>query len=112
MAKKVTEFDLYQVLGLEAAATSAEIKAAYWRRAKSAHPDAGGSQQEFGNVKLAHAVLSDPERRARYDRTGEVEETKPDNTEQGALGLIGMILEAVLMSDPDPIECDLVGVMK
>jgi curved DNA-binding protein CbpA len=112
MAKKVSKFELYQVLGLDAAATSAEIKAAYWRRAKTAHPDGGGSEQEFGKVKLAHAVLSDPERRARYDRTGEVEEPEPDNTDQGALALIGMMLEAVLMSERDPIECDLVAVMK
>ena len=64
---------LYDVLGVDAGASADEIKAAYWRRAKNAHPDTGGSAQEFGDVKLAHAVLSDPERRARYDRTGEVE---------------------------------------
>jgi curved DNA-binding protein CbpA len=112
MPEKVRKIDLYGVLGVNPTATSGEIKAAYWRRAKDSHPDAGGSEQEFGRVKLAHDILSDPERRARYDRTGEVEEPEPDNTEQGALGLIGMMLEAVLMSDSDPIECDLVGVMK
>ena len=65
---------LYDVLGVDAGASADEIKAAYWRRAKNAHPDAGGSAQDFGDLKLAHAVLSDPERRARYDRAGEVDE--------------------------------------
>jgi curved DNA-binding protein CbpA len=68
---------LYGVLGVDAGASADEIKAAYWRRAKNAYPDAGGSAQEFGDVKLAHTVLSDPERRARYDRAGEVEEPSP-----------------------------------
>jgi curved DNA-binding protein CbpA len=112
MPEKVRNVDLYGLLGVNPTATSGEIKAAYWRRAKNAHPDAGGSDQEFGSVKLAHDVLSDPDRRARYDRTGEVVGPEPDNTEQGALGLIGMMLEAVLTSDPDPIECDVVAVMK
>jgi curved DNA-binding protein CbpA len=103
---------LYDVLGVDAGASADEIKAAYWRRAKNAHPDAGGSAQEFGDVKLAHAVLSDPERRARYDRAGEVEEPEPNNIEQGALGLIGIMLEAALVSENDPIKYDLVAVMK
>ena len=63
-------------------------------------------------MKLAHAVLSDPERRARYDRAGEVDEPEPNNIEQGALGLIGIMLEAALVSENDPVECDLVAVMK
>src|SRR5262249_14981329 len=54
---------------------------------------------------------SDPERRA-YDRTGVVEDPAPDTTEQGALNLIGIMLEAVLTSDIDPIECDLIAVMR
>jgi curved DNA-binding protein CbpA len=111
-ARKGKATDLYGVLGVAAAATVGEIKAAYWRAAKTAHPDAGGSAQEFGVVKLAHAVLSDPERRARYDRTGEVVEPEPDNTEQGALGLIGAMLESVLAAEKDPIDCDLVAIMK
>ena len=103
---------LYDVLGVDADASADEIKTAYWRRAKNAHPDAGGSAQEFGDVKLAHAVLSDPERRARYDRTGEVEEPEPNNIEQDALGLIGIMLDAAVASENDPIECDLVAVMR
>jgi curved DNA-binding protein CbpA len=63
-------------------------------------------------VKLARAVLSDPERRARYDRAGELEEPEPNNVEQGALGLIGIMLEAALLSKNDPTEWDLVAVMK
>ena len=78
---------LYDALGVEAGASADEIKAAYWRRAKKSHPDAGGSAQEFGDVKLAHAVLSDPERRARYDRAGEVEDPEPNNVERVRSGL-------------------------
>ena len=63
-------------------------------------------------MKLAHAVLSDPERRARYDRTGEVEEPEPNNIEQDALALIGSMLDAAVASENDPIECDLVAVMR
>jgi curved DNA-binding protein CbpA len=102
----------YDVLGVDAGASAEEIKAAYWRLAKKSHPDAGGSAQEFGDVKLAHAVLSDPERRARYDRARALEEPEPNNVEQGELGLIGIMLEAALLSENDPTEWDLVAVMK
>ena len=111
-ARKGRSIDLYDVLGVSVAATLGEIKAAYWRRAKNVHPDSGGSPNEFLEVNLAYTVLSDPERRAHYDRTGEVRESEPDNTEQGALGLIGIMLDAVLSSETDPIQCDLVAVMK
>ena len=94
-AQKGRRIDLYDVLGVSVAATYS-----------------GGSPNEFLEVNLAYTVLSDPERRAHYDRTGEVRESEPDNTEQGALGLIGIMLDAVLSSETDPIQCDLVAVMK
>jgi curved DNA-binding protein CbpA len=104
--------DPYAVLGLKANATTDDVKAAYKRRAKSTHPDTGGSSQEFGDVKLAHDVLSDTERRKRYDRTGETEEPEPDNVEQGALERLAAMLKVVLEAEPDPNERDLVDLMK
>ena len=61
MRRKGKCIDPYDVLGIDAAATVGEINAAYRRRAKGAHPDTGGSAQEFGEVKIAHTVLSDPD---------------------------------------------------
>ena len=103
--------DPYAVLGLEADATADDIRAAYRRCAKNTHPDTGGSSPEFTDVNLAHAVLSDAKRRERYDRTGQVEEPGPDNTEQGALERIGVMLKLILEAEPDPIERDLVALM-
>ncbi|MDQ4129718.1 MAG: J domain-containing protein [Actinomycetota bacterium] len=63
--------DLYAVLGVGPDATQEEIKRAYRRRAREVHPDAGGDEDAFKRVTRAYQVLSDPERRARYDRFGE-----------------------------------------
>ena len=59
---------LYEVLGLSRAASAAEIKTAYRRAARSAHPDQGGTSEHFHRVTEAYRVLSDPERKAVYDR--------------------------------------------
>ena len=58
---------LYGVLGVPPTATDEEIRAAYRRAAKRAHPDAGGSQSAFRRVNTAYRVLSDPARRRAYD---------------------------------------------
>lgn len=63
--------DLYTVLGVARTASPDEIKKAYRRRARESHPDAGGDEEEFKRVTHAHQVLSDPDRRARYDRFGD-----------------------------------------
>ncbi|XP_027179161.1 chaperone protein dnaJ 11, chloroplastic [Coffea eugenioides] len=64
----------YEVLGIPMGATSGEIKAAYRRLAKGCHPDLAGTDEksssadEFIKVHAAYSTLSDPEKRADYDR--------------------------------------------
>ena len=57
--------DLYETLGVSRDASEAEIKKAYRARARSAHPDAGGDEEEFKQVQHAYNVLRDPQQRAR-----------------------------------------------
>jgi len=73
--------DLYAVLGVSKTATPEEIRRAYRRCSKSAHPDAeGGSAEAFAKLQHAYNILSDPERRERYDNTGDATEKAPDMT--------------------------------
>ena len=66
--------DYYEVLGVERSADAAAIKSAYRKLAHQYHPDKnpGSKQAEdlFKEASEAYEVLSDPERRARYDRFG------------------------------------------
>ena len=66
--------DPYEVLGVDRRATEAEIKAAFRRRAMETHPDKNpgdpDAQTRFKEVNAANQVLSDPEKRAAYDRFG------------------------------------------
>ena len=58
----------YEVLGVKPSATKEEIDAAFRRRAKQTHPDAGGSHEAFVLLMESYRIIGDPERRARYDR--------------------------------------------
>lgn len=66
--------DYYEVLGLGKAATDEEIKKAYRKLAKKYHPDVNPndktSEAKFKEVGEAYEVLSDKEKRARYDQFG------------------------------------------
>ena len=53
----VSNFDPYDVLGVDPSATEAEVKAAYNERVKEAHPDSGGSDEEFKRVQAARDEL-------------------------------------------------------
>jgi molecular chaperone DnaJ len=67
--------DHYATLGVSRDATQEEIKKAYRRLARELHPDATSSDPEseerFKAVGQAYAVLSDPEKRRRYDTFGD-----------------------------------------
>lgn len=69
--------DLYQRLGLKRGASEAEIKKAYRSLAKQLHPDRNrdnpDAAKRFGEITQAYDLLSDKDKRARYDR-GELDE--------------------------------------
>ena len=66
--------DYYEVLGLNKGADEASIKKAYRTLAKKYHPDMnpGNSEaeQKFKEVNEAYSVLSDPDKKAKYDQYG------------------------------------------
>lgn len=70
----------YEVLGVPPTADADEIKKAYKRRLKTSHPDVGGSTGLFRLVQEAYEVLSDPARRAAYDRAAR--DNNPGKTEE------------------------------
>lgn len=59
--------DYYKILGVARDCTEAEIKKAYRKESLIHHPDKGGDEEKFKLVAEAFAVLSDPQRRQRYD---------------------------------------------
>ncbi len=61
--------DHYEVLNVERTASAAEIKTAYRKLVRQVHPDQGGNAALFRLVQEAWNTLSDPGKRAAYDRT-------------------------------------------
>src|SRR5579859_6504498 len=68
----------YEVLGVKPDASTDDIRKAFRKLAKELHPDINPGKPEaemrFKQVTAAHDLLSDPEKRARYDR-GEIDES-------------------------------------
>lgn len=61
---------LYKVLGVDKKASDSEIKKAFRKLALKKHPDKGGDPEEFKKIQAAYEVLSDSEKREKYDRYG------------------------------------------
>ncbi|KAK9284104.1 hypothetical protein L1049_023271 [Liquidambar formosana] len=72
--KMASCLSLYEILGISMGANNQEIKAAYRRLARTSHPDVAAidrkdsSADAFMKIHAAYSTLSDPEKRADYDR--------------------------------------------
>jgi len=66
--------DYYKILGVDRAATEKEIKRAFRRLAREHHPDVNPNnpkaEERFKEINEAHEVLSDPDKRRKYDQLG------------------------------------------
>jgi curved DNA-binding protein CbpA len=86
----------YETLGVDKTATPEQIKRAYRNKAKTAHPDKGGT--DFAPVAKAYEVLKDPERRLLYDTTGKERE---DPIEVSVRQLLLQLFNQALAVDDD-----------
>ncbi|APZ96108.1 DnaJ C-terminal domain-containing protein [Fuerstiella marisgermanici] len=70
----MSQSDYYEALGVSRSASADEIKKAYRKLAKQHHPDANpddaGAQKKFSEITEAYDVLSDDEKRKKYDQFG------------------------------------------
>jgi len=66
--------DYYKILGFNKSATAKDIKAAYRKMARKVHPDLNPNDKDakrnFQQINEANEVLSDPEKRKKYDQYG------------------------------------------
>jgi DnaJ-class molecular chaperone len=76
--------DLYKILGVDRNASSSEIRKAYLKLTKTAHPDKGGDEEEFKKITKAHEILSNEESKQFYDQTGQIPgENGAPNADEG-----------------------------
>ena len=93
--------DLYEILGVAPGASPIVIKAAYRRLAKQHHPDAGGDRALFEEIQRAYDILSDPEKRRRYDETGDIGSPAEANPDAAAIEMLSRIIDMMLDSHSD-----------
>jgi len=82
--------DYYDILGVSKTASQDEVKKAFRKQAHKLHPDkSGGDEAKFKELNGAYQVISDPEKRAQYDRFGHAGAQSGFGSGQGFGGFSG-----------------------
>jgi curved DNA-binding protein CbpA len=103
--------DPYETLGVARNADAAQIKTAYRKRAKNAHPDAGGDADAFARLTTSYEILSDPVRRKVYDETG-YDPTLADAKDLEGLVVLESLINEFILDERDPGSFDPVAAMR
>jgi len=106
-----TVIDPYDILGVARDATTAAIKAAYRRRAKTAHPDSGGDVDTFGRLKVAYELLLDPVRRKVFDDTG-YDPQLADTKDLKGLMVLEKLINEVILDEREPGSFDPIAAIR
>jgi len=103
--------DPYNLLGLERDAGEQNIRDAWRKAAKTAHPDAGGDAEHFARLQVAYELLKDPVRRRVFDDTGYDPELSDPKDLQGVL-MLEKLVNDVILDEREPGTFDPVAAMR
>ena len=88
--------DYYEILGIDRNADAEAIKSAYRKLAKKYHPDLHpgdtDAEKHFKEVNEAYSVLSDPDKKAKYDQFGKAAFDPPAADTAAALPISGILV--------------------
>ena len=102
--------DYYEVLGLEKGASEDQIKSAFRKMAMKYHPDRNpgdkSAEEKFKEINEAYSVLSDPDKKEKYDRFG-FAGVDPNSAYSGGGGFQtngggAFVSDQLLQPDPGP----------
>jgi DnaJ-class molecular chaperone len=88
---------LYDDLDVPEDADAETIKRAHRKAVRNHHPDKGGNREQFEKVQHAYMVLSNPDRREKYDKTGS-DEVEVDNELSESMTIIMAALDEAVVS--------------
>jgi curved DNA-binding protein CbpA len=100
--------NLYDILGVDKGASQEEIKQAYKKKAKENHEDKGGDKETMADINRAAMVLRDPERRERYDATGNEDK---DNFDHEFMAYVNNLFLRIIQEN-DVDSRDLIGLFR
>jgi DnaJ-class molecular chaperone len=104
---------LYEDLEVDKGATPETIKKAFRKKAKQTHPDNGGKSDEFRTIAKAYNILSDEEKRKRYDNGENPDNINQSNThEQRVLNIVFSIFNNIVDQNIDLVHHNLFELMR